>query len=420
VEQIIVVEIDILKNAIFTLNGEKVWEGKVPDSSGRLGFGQNCVDAKLTGLKVTRPGMYGLTAKGCADQLREAVTGASRVPHSYASTFSGMAQDCGATEALEPCKSRRCPEAENKLAPKVERLSGYFVPTKTAAFTFGLKAAYGAELWLDKESLATNTNENAATATAKSKQLTAGTAYKIQAFGAAVSDLKAGCFVRVPGGCTAQVSAFKSEYGNAEEWSRDYYGESRRGAFTSRSACLKRKGDFDNWCKTATAEMKYVSPNAGPVLQLWVNSQPMSTASTDYRVCADPKCSDTPPAKQTQATDTCTCDSWAARAPKEWKFTAATGNACMRPVYDPKTGPWCYCKGGKPAFALCDPKLAPNKGIVSLDDCSPPSKKTLPKLSVSRLAKTSTVWMAGIPCPGRTNSEMPGTLRIRIQQSHTE
>jgi len=242
------------------------------------------------------------------------------------------------------------------------------VPTTAGKFTLAAKTGYGGELWMDSTQLAKNTESDGATIQGAPQTLTKGKAYKIQAFAAAVSHAEVGCFVKVPGGCTGQTAGYAGSYGDPEVFARDYWGEKARGAFYSKSACLRRKTDFDAYCKSTNSEMKFVSPmSQGPLLQLWVNGKPAQTAADSYRICSDKTCSDTKPAKQTKATETCECADWHTKAPKEWKFTAATGNACMRPVYDPKTAPWCYCKSGKPAFALCDPKLSASKGVLNID-----------------------------------------------------
>eukprot|EP00656_Telonema_subtile_P058028 TRINITY_DN969_c0_g1_i1.p1 TRINITY_DN969_c0_g1~~TRINITY_DN969_c0_g1_i1.p1 ORF type:complete len:1422 (+),score=381.16 TRINITY_DN969_c0_g1_i1:217-4482(+) len=372
-EQTATVEIMVDKTVKYSLNGVEVWNGTIPDMEGRIGFGQNGVDAKLTSVTVTRPGMYGLSTEACATRMREAVSGTSRVAHSYMSTFSGLAEDCGITEAAGPCQDTyKCRDQVGKTKPpKVERLSGYLVPTTAGRFTIGAKMSYGGELWLNDAQIARNTKKDGEMMNGAAKTLAKGTAYKIQAFGAAVATGDAGCYVKVPGGCTAQTANYGRSYGDAEKFVRDGYGERSRNAYYSNTACMNRKREFDAYCKVTTTEMKYVSfKDQGPLLQLWVNGKPMNTKGDTYKICADKTCSNTKPPAQTQATAECKCAPWVSKAPKEWKMTAASGNACMRPVYDPKSAPWCYCTTGKPAFALCDPKLAPNKGMVSLDQQS--------------------------------------------------
>merc|ERR1712166_93643 len=73
--------------------------------------------------------------------------------------------------------------------PTVQRLSGFFVPTITAAFKFSSKAGFGSELWLDSTKLATNENATGKRVhQAKPVTLTKNKAYKLQAFGIALAE----------------------------------------------------------------------------------------------------------------------------------------------------------------------------------------------------------------------------------------
>lgn len=108
-------------------------------------------------MKIHKPGMYGLTTQGmsvrvtvvigvsgCATNLRNMVSGAQRSAHSFGSTFDGNAGSCGATEASTPCNGQRL--CSQPALRKAEQLSGFLVPTKSAAFKLGVTGSYGSEV----------------------------------------------------------------------------------------------------------------------------------------------------------------------------------------------------------------------------------------------------------------------------------
>ena len=91
----------------------------------------------------------------------------------------------------------------------------------------------------------------------------------------------------------------------------------------------------------------------------------VSSSNADYKICQTFNCQQPQKQCQTRATAQCECDSWKARAPAEWGMTQEAGSCCMRPVYNSRRGPWCYCKGTD-SYASCGPELHPSKGIVDL------------------------------------------------------
>jgi hypothetical protein len=377
-DQKMTVEVWSNMTATMSINGKWIANAPMKATEGRLAF-VGCVPVKLKGVKVTQPGMYGRSTADCETNLRNDMTGQNRIAHTFGASFVGEAKDCNGAESAAVCNSERCPEGKVSASRKVQRLSGYFMPTKAGSFTFSAKGAYGMELWLNDKKLITNNKQTGTRINSAAQNLQAGQGYRLQAFSIAQGTKETGCFVRVPGGCTKQEARYKG-YGDPEKWERDYASErdrNGRNSHFSEHGCLGRIRDFDQWCfedaNAGKAEMKWVSPSeSNGDLQLGVKIgektyDAMKTAADEYKICTDATCSEPQRQCQTKATEECECDNWSTRAPAQWGLTKDAGNCCMRPTYDMKTGPWCYCKGKKGGdSAICDPKLSSHKGKLTL------------------------------------------------------
>jgi len=73
----------------------------------------------------------------------------------------------------------------------------------------------------------------------------------------------------------------------------------------------------------------------------------------------------------------------------------------MRPVYQPEDAPWCYCKGvteGEGATSKCDPKLAPDKGSVMLEQSVDAWSETVPVAMMVEESATATVKSPTVDC----------------------
>jgi hypothetical protein len=128
---------------------------------GAIGMGPSCVGTAVRSVKVLDSGTYGLNCNACATKLRKLVsldpTVAKRA--AYTSTFAGDAVGC-----------------KNEGTNYVSKLSGYFIPSLSGAYTFSLAASEGGELWLstqESSTLASNLQllVNATASTAEARNL---------------------------------------------------------------------------------------------------------------------------------------------------------------------------------------------------------------------------------------------------------
>jgi hypothetical protein len=393
-DQTMVLEVWANQTATYTLNGQFVdnfpFNTGAGNKEGVIAMSA-CTEQNIKSVKVTRSGMYGLSTAECANNLRAAMVSETRLAHTFGSSFAGEATDCDGSEAVTPCDNPLCQGSKLGFStPKVQRLSGYIMPNEDAEYEFSAYGAYGMELWLNNNKLIYNNNRTGQKATGTRQALKAGTGYRFQAFSLALTTEDVGCFVMVPTECTKNVVNFKRHWGPIGEWNRDYHGEAR-GSALSEETCLNRKRDFDGYCGIEDSEMNFKAAAAfGGEFKLEVKVgttvtdaaagtskfegttySPLTTKTRHFTVCTTKDCKEPKKVCQTKATETCECDTWANRAPEKWGLAKDSGSCCMRPTYDVKAGPWCYCKGGKdnkdiPDFAQCLPELASHKGRLDL------------------------------------------------------
>ena len=137
----------------------------------------------------------------------------------------------------------------------------------------------------------------------------------------------------------------------------------------------------------------------------------MKTFAPEYKVCTKSNCGEPERQCQTKATEECECDTWKTRAPAKWGLGAEAGNCCMRPTYDRKQGPWCYCKNKKGGeFASCKPEFSAHKGKLELIETED-SWAEADDVSLVQEEASAAVG-APITGPTRTTDDSPATETV--------
>lgn len=113
-----------------------------------------------------------------------------------------------------------------------------------------------------------------------------------------------GCWIMTPSGCSGQSSY------NAQEWTRDTWGEANLGSASNQDVCLKRrKAESDAWCGDTDTRTFWVAPSSV--------ATPASTCTFEGQV------------------NGVYCDTWSDDSDRPIKFTRASPSSCSTIIAPP-------------------------------------------------------------------------------------